>query len=121
MSARDAVERLAGLLECWHLKDAIALRMWKAAQEQAIYAASRELLKRAHPEAYCQRCGGPNVVWFAPSELWNAVMGGPDGILCPMCFIYAAEAKGRDGAAWRIAPERVHAAPPYLAAEQAGV
>jgi hypothetical protein len=38
----------------------------------------------------CQDCGGPNPVWFAPTELWNLVMspdgevhtGDPGGIVC---------------------------------------
>ena len=46
------------------------------------------------PESYCHRCGGPNVIWYAPSPLWNEVMrdgdiNGPwkwDEIICPTCF-----------------------------------
>lgn len=40
----------------------------------------------------CQLCGQRNVAWFAPNDLWNAVMGGADGVLCPMCFVRKAEA-----------------------------
>lgn len=45
-----------------------------------------------HPEATCQECGGSNSVWWAPNDLWNAVLGTPDNpraegvILCPTCF-----------------------------------
>lgn len=64
---------------------------------------------RVHPEDSCQQCGGPNVVWFAPNLIWNAVAPG-DGIVCPVCFIKAAEAKGFNKAAWQIAPEGHEAA-----------
>lgn len=50
----------------------------------------------AHPEAACQRCGGPNPVWSAPNDLWNAVMGTADNprgegvIVCWSCFLSAS-------------------------------
>ncbi len=47
-----------------------------------------------HPEDICQRCSGPNVVWFADNDVWNAVIGSPNGIICPICFVREAEAKG---------------------------
>lgn len=59
----------------------------------------------------CQECGGPNPVWFAPNELWNRVMGGPDatgdpgGVLCPACFIAKAEEHGQCPTAWVLTPE----------------
>lgn len=60
-----------------------------------------------HPEDYCHRCGGPNVSWWVPSPVWNAVIGYPDqahdGIVCPRCFAELAEAKGAKGP-WRWAP-----------------
>lgn len=60
-----------------------------------------------HPEDYCHRCGGPNVSWWVPSPVWNAVMGYPDqahdGIVCPRCFAELAEARGAKGP-WRWAP-----------------
>lgn len=54
------------------------------------------------PENVCGRCGGPNVVWVAPSPLWNAVMRGGSiegvedyhGIVCPTCFAVLAETSG---------------------------
>ena len=49
-------------------------------------------------EMWCERCGQRHgVVWFAPSDLWNAVMrpvrGKPDefGFCCPLCFMQLAE------------------------------
>ena len=57
----------------------------------------------SHPEAFCQECGRRNVVWFAPSDIWNATMGGGQGILCPVCFIEAAESAGLFGP-WIVAP-----------------
>jgi hypothetical protein len=59
-----------------------------------------------HPELRCEKCGGDNVTWFAPNELWNAVNGSPNGIMCPLCFIRTAEAKGFNTAAWRVDQER---------------
>ncbi|ODU36613.1 MAG: hypothetical protein ABS88_00030 [Sphingopyxis sp. SCN 67-31] len=61
----------------------------------------------------CDACGQANPVWFAPSPLWNLVVGGPDatddpgGIVCPICFIEKAEAAGimpSDGA-WLLTNE----------------
>ena len=65
-------------------------------------------------EVYCHRCGGPNIVWSAPSPLWNAVMRGGsingdeihDGIVCPVCFAQIAEADGI-ASIWRFYAERV--------------
>lgn len=62
------------------------------------------------PELICERCGGPNVTWFAPNEVWNRVVGSPNGIWCPGCFISHAEANGFDDRAWKVEPEA--AAPP---------
>lgn len=67
-----------------------------------------------HPEALCRRCGGPNVVWVAPSPLWNAVMRGgsingdddPAGIVCPTCFAVLAQERGV-AELWRLSAERV--------------
>lgn len=58
-----------------------------------------------HPEDRCHRCGGPNVVWSAPSPLWNRVMRPADqqghpggeaygGIVCPTCFAALATEAG---------------------------
>lgn len=67
-------------------------------------AAEQEIDDR--PESICRRCLGPNIVWSAPSPLWNHVMRGGDinakdrfgGIICPICFATLAEEMG---VAWR--------------------
>jgi hypothetical protein len=59
---------------------------------------------QAHPELTCQKCGGRNITWFAPNELWKRVVPS-DGILCPLCFAELAEAQGLVAAAWMLAPE----------------
>ena len=65
----------------------------------------RGTISRSHPEGTCDRCGGGNVCWFAPSPLWNTVARSHGyGILCPLCFIVLAEAQGLR-AAWKIEPE----------------
>lgn len=66
----------------------------------------------AHPERTCQKCHGPNVVWFVPNELWNRVVGSPDGILCPVCFVKLAEEKGHRPTAWCLLEEG-HPGPGY--------
>jgi len=48
----------------------------------------------SHPEAKCQECNGKNPIWYAENELWNRVMGSPNGIICPACFSRKAEALG---------------------------
>lgn len=59
-----------------------------------------------HPEDRCEKCGGPNVTWFAPNHLWNEVARTQDcdPMLCPVCFIKAAEEKGVKPSSWRVAP-----------------
>jgi hypothetical protein len=76
----------------------------RAAFEKAYATLATEQRDLSHPETFCQRCGRPNVVWFAPSPLWNKAV--PDGgILCPVCFIEAAEAAGIHASAWCVSPE----------------
>lgn len=57
----------------------------------------------------CGRCGGANVIWSAPSPLWNLVMRGNDingesqygDLVCMGCFVVLAEAAGVTGR-WRL-------------------
>lgn len=56
----------------------------------------------------CSRCGGENVVWSAPSPLWNLVMRDNDinakdryGFACIRCFIVCADEAGLVGR-WRV-------------------
>ncbi|WCB94471.1 hypothetical protein DSM104299_03208 [Baekduia alba] len=68
-----------------------------------------------HPETTCRRCGGPNVSWFAPSPLWNAVMRGGsidgpwefDELICPTCFCILAEERGI-ASTWRVHAETIN-------------
>jgi hypothetical protein len=60
----------------------------------------------------CQVCGRGYAVWFAPSDLWNAVMRGgvranPDEVafICPTCFCLDAETKGILPTAWCVSQE----------------
>lgn len=67
-------------------------------------------IERGHPEGTCQRCGGPNVCWYAPSHVWNAVLRPaglkPDlySIVCPTCFAALATAAGV-GHVWALRPD----------------
>ncbi len=63
----------------------------------------KHLSNEAHPEDFCQECGRPNIVWFAPNELWNKIVGSSDGILCPTCFAKRAE-KITGKIVWRFEP-----------------
>lgn len=50
-------------------------------------------MNKKHPEETCQKCDNCNVIWSAPSELWNELY--PDeGIVCPQCFAETAEKNG---------------------------
>lgn len=67
-----------------------------------------------HVETYCHRCYGANVVWSAPSPLWNAVMRDTDdgtdaydGIVCPVCFIQLAETMAVAGPGWYLTADDV--------------
>jgi hypothetical protein len=55
-----------------------------------------------HPEDWCQRCCGRNVLWFAPDELWNRYHGRYN-ILCPDCFMFMAKLDGFDPV-WELRP-----------------
>jgi hypothetical protein len=87
-----------------------------------LHTRSGHLATPDHPlrrkvEDHCHRCGGPNLVWMAPSPLWNEVMRGGNingaepwhGIVCPTCFAMVAEEKGY-ASLWRLSAQRVHVA-----------
>lgn len=71
-----------------------------------------------HPEDFCKKCGRPNIVWFAPNEIWNQAVRAANEpeILCPVCFVQLAEAAGFNGV-WKVAlNDYVAAAPSDTAA-----
>jgi len=55
-------------------------------------------------ELLCQRCNREYVVWYAPNELWNAVIrnnptgdeGSQESFLCACCFMELAAERGYD-------------------------
>lgn len=60
-------------------------------------------------ESICQRCGGFNPVWTAPSPLWNFVMRGGSingievfSVVCPSCFVKLANKAGAGATMWRF-------------------
>lgn len=87
-------------------------RPWTDWETVAVHLAD---INRTTSESYCHRCNGPNIIWSAPSPLWNQVMRGGDingteihaGIVCPTCFAQLAEQSGI-GEIWRLSAERVH-------------
>jgi hypothetical protein len=68
---------------------------------------------QARDEMVCDRCKRRHgVVWFAPSDVWNAVMregdrGKPDefSFCCPICFIQLADERGIKSTGWCVSPE----------------
>jgi hypothetical protein len=61
-----------------------------------------------HPEDFCECCGRPNIVWYAPNELWNRVAAEKFHILCPVCFVRLCESVGvtKEDSAWSVTPGR---------------
>lgn len=65
-------------------------------------------------EMTCDRCGNRHdVVWFAPSDIWNAVMrdgdrGNPDeySFCCPICFMQLADERGIKNTGWLVIPDQ---------------
>ena len=60
-------------------------------------------------ESICQRCGGLNPVWTAPSPLWNFVMRGGSisgietySVVCPSCFAILAEIAESGATLWKF-------------------
>lgn len=64
-------------------------------------------------EMVCDRCERRHgVVWFAPSDIWNAVMRGGDrgkpdefSFCCPVCFMQLADERGVGNGMWEVRPE----------------
>lgn len=74
-----------------------------SSRHQKVHAALSAAPAQEYPEANCHRCGRPNVVWHAPNDIWNQVEAVREVILCPVCFVQDAEAKGLVHV-WRLAP-----------------
>lgn len=63
-------------------------------------------------EMVCDRCKRRHgVVWFAPSDIWNAVMRGGDRsqpdefcFCCPICFMALAQERGVTTSGWLVTP-----------------
>ena len=57
----------------------------------------------AHPEDFCELCGGKNPVWSVDSDRWNMALDRAV-IACPSCFIAAHEAATGMTCMWKIEP-----------------
>jgi hypothetical protein len=65
-------------------------------------------------ECLCQVCDQEYPVWYAPNELWNAVMRYPDGreasekihFVCINCFTKEAEQLGIEPPAWVLTTDK---------------
>lgn len=59
-----------------------------------------------HPEDTCDDCNGPNFVWWAAGDRWQAATGEPNGpILCPGCFVKRWEAATGFTCMWKLEPD----------------
>ena len=58
-----------------------------------------------HPEEICQKCARPNITWYTSNALWNRVIEDKPAILCPVCFVKAAEEKGVKPTGWFLTEE----------------
>jgi len=57
------------------------------------------------PAPHCDDCDALVPTWFAPNEVWNAVMPERVGMLCANCFIRHAEHIGFQCTGWELRPE----------------
>jgi hypothetical protein len=62
-------------------------------------------LKPSIRELLCQFCDREYVVWFAPNDLWNRVVGDRASFLCPTCFTVAADEAGVEYTAFEVRVE----------------
>lgn len=69
-------------------------------------------------ESVCDRCGGSNIVWTAPSPLWNFVIRGGSingieifSVICPLCFAELAELAGIKTTGWKFMPTDIDYTP----------
>lgn len=56
-------------------------------------------------QTLCDDCHVENPVWFTSNEVWNTVIPGRVGVLCPICFIERAETAGLNTTGWKLMPE----------------
>lgn len=97
----DAVERALDEMSTWCGPYGY-IRGWRSSSitgTNTFEAPSRRASGEAVP---CQECGGITRVWCADDALWNEVVGSPNGMLCPNCFIDRAEAAGKAPRVWRL-------------------
>lgn len=87
----------------------IGTTMLEALNRRAPSAERHTLEGDRHPESYCHKCGGPNIVWFVANPLWNKYVP-DDGIICPVCFVQIAESCGLECIAWEL----VHRTQPQI-------
>jgi hypothetical protein len=52
----------------------------------------------------CIDCGHEFGVWFAENPVWNEIIPGRVGMLCPCCFIVRAEKHGFKTTGWKMVP-----------------
>ncbi len=68
---------------------------------------SKQLVSSLDGDNPCDDCGTQdNIIWFTDNTLWNRVCraDGRDYILCILCFVKRAEARGCHPVSWQLLP-----------------
>lgn len=111
------------------LRDALRRARFHERENYARWHEANALLERLDVKQWtpedgdgrCQECWRPNPIWHADHAVWNEVMGGEGGVLCPTCFTARAPY-----IIWRLyvdrtaAPAETAPAPEGAAAEEGG-
>lgn len=112
-------ESTSGPYHDWKAADAEAARLRDGLISLVAGSASSSRSVASEPrELLCMLCDADYPVWFAPNDLWNAVVRLPDGsdkwpFLCPTCFAKQASGRGIDSRFCLSAPDlEAGAAPP---------
>lgn len=98
-SRAETLESLAptiGLIEGGALREIARWLRRQTLHSQALQAGAQE-----PRELLCMKCGKEHPVWYAPNDIWNAVMRQSDGsdripFICPTCFAVEATEYGAD-------------------------
>lgn len=82
----------------WPLVSRATYALWRKRYTGGLRARLRSIwhhVIKGYRYEVCGQCGRPvDVVWEAPTELWQEVMGDPRGLICIPCFDGELEQRG---------------------------